>query len=49
MQLESMERLSCWSKPARTSIKVTDDQMNGLSIRRTGFHCEWNYTFTPRN
>ena len=32
-----------------TGIKVTDDQMNALSMRRTGFHGEWNYTFTPRN
>ena len=32
-----------------TGIKVTDDQMNALSIRRTGFHGEWNYTFTPRS
>ena len=32
-----------------TAIKVTDDQMSGLSIRRTGFHGEWNYTFTPRH
>ena len=31
-----------------TGIKVTDDQMNALSIRRTGSHGEWNYTFTPR-
>ena len=31
-----------------TGIKVTDDQMSGLSIRRKGFHGEWNYTFTPR-
>ena len=31
-----------------TGIKVTDGQMNALSIRRTGFHGEWNYTFTPR-
>ncbi len=31
-----------------TGIKVTDDQMKGLAIRRTGFHGEWNYTLLPR-
>ncbi len=31
-----------------TGIKVTDDQMEALSIRRTGFHGEWNYTLLPR-
>ncbi len=31
-----------------TGIKVIDDQMSGLSIRRTGFHGEWNCTFMPR-
>ncbi len=30
-----------------TGIKVSDDQMNALSIRRTGFQGEWNHTFTP--
>ncbi len=29
-----------------TGIKVTDGQVHTISIRRTGFHGEWNYTFT---
>ena len=29
-------------------VKVTDDQMDGLAIRRDPFHGEWNYTLTPR-
>ena len=28
-------------------IKVTDDQMEGLAIRRDPFHGEWNYTLSP--
>ena len=32
----------------RQGIKVTHDRMIGLSIRRTGFHGEWNYTLLPR-
>ncbi len=30
-----------------TGTKVTDEQMDRLSIRRTGFHGEWNYTLVP--
>ena len=30
-----------------TGTKVTDEQMDRLSIRRTGFHGEWNYTLIP--
>ena len=30
-------------------VKVTDDQMDGLAIRRDPFHGEWNYTLTPRS
>ena len=29
-------------------VKVTDDQMDGLAIRRDPFHGEWNYTLLPR-
>ncbi len=29
-------------------VKVTDDQMDGLAIRRDPFHGEWNHTLTPR-
>ncbi len=29
-------------------VKVSDDQMDGLAIRRDPFHGEWNYTLTPR-
>ena len=32
-----------------TGIKVTDDQMETLAIRRTGFHGEWNHTLFPRH
>ena len=32
-----------------TGIKVTDDRMNALSISRTGFHDEWNFTFVSRH
>ena len=31
-----------------TDIKVSDDQMEALSIRRAGFPGEWNYTLLPR-
>lgn len=30
-----------------TGIKVTDDRMNGLSVRSAGFHGEWNCTLLP--
>ena len=29
-------------------VKVTDDQIDGLAIRRDPFHGEWNYTLMPR-
>ena len=29
-------------------VKVTDDQMETLTIRRNSFHGEWNYTLSPR-
>ncbi len=29
-------------------VKVTDDQMESLAIRRDPFHGEWNYSLTPR-
>ena len=29
-------------------VKVTDDQMENLAIRRDPFHGEWNYTLMPR-
>ena len=29
-------------------VKVTDDQMETLAIRRNSFHGEWNYTLSPR-
>jgi hypothetical protein len=31
-----------------TGRKVSDEQMENLSIRRDKFHGEWNYTFVPR-
>ena len=29
-------------------VKVSDDQMESLAIRRDPFHGEWNYTLLPR-
>ena len=29
-------------------VKVSDDQIQGLAIRRDPFHGEWNYTLSPR-
>ena len=31
-----------------TGIKVSDEDMAGLSIERAGFHGEWNYVISPR-
>ena len=31
-----------------TGQEVSDEQMDGLSIRRDKFHGEWNYTIRPR-
>ena len=31
-----------------TARKVTDQQMDGLSIKREKFHGEWNYTIRPK-
>ena len=31
-----------------TGRKVSDDQMEGLSIKRDKFHGEWNYSILPR-
>ena len=31
-----------------TGRKITDEEMEGLSIRREEFHGEWNYTLMPR-
>jgi hypothetical protein len=28
--------------------EVTDEQMERLSIKKNGFHGEWNYTILPR-
>jgi hypothetical protein len=28
--------------------EVTDQQMDGLSIKREKFHGEWNYTIRPK-
>src|SRR5512143_2257416 len=32
-----------------TGREVSDEQMDGLSIRRDKFHGEWNYTILPRH
>ena len=29
-------------------VKVSDEQMKALNIRRDGFHGEWNYTIVNR-
>ena len=29
-------------------VKISDEQMRGLNMRRDGFHGEWNYTFVNR-
>jgi hypothetical protein len=31
-----------------TGIKVSDEEMAGLSIKRADFHGEWNYVISPR-
>jgi hypothetical protein len=31
-----------------TGRKVSDEQMEGLSIKRDKFHGEWNYSIRPR-
>jgi hypothetical protein len=31
-----------------TKVKVTDEQMRALNIKRHTFHGEWNYTIVPR-
>ena len=33
----------------QTGIKVADTEMKELQIKRSRFHGEWNYTFTPRS
>lgn len=32
-----------------TAIKVTDDELAKLQLKRHNFHGEWNYTLTPRS
>jgi Rhodopirellula transposase DDE domain len=32
----------------RTGMKVSDDEMAALRMRRDKFHGEWNYTFSPK-
>ncbi len=34
--------------PYPLGVKVSDEQMEGLAIRRDGFHGEWNYTLINR-
>lgn len=31
-----------------TKIKVTNDELARLKLKRHEFHGDWNYTFTPR-
>ncbi len=31
-----------------TKIKVTDEELAKLKLKRDNFHCEWNYSLTPR-
>ena len=44
--LEIRSELDCGSYPI--AREVTDQQMDGLSIRREKFHGEWNYTIRPK-
>jgi Rhodopirellula transposase DDE domain len=32
-----------------TGIKVTDDELQRLRLRRNDFHGDWNYTISPRH
>ena len=32
-----------------TGRAVTDEEMDGLSIKRDAFHGEWNYSLLPRS
>jgi hypothetical protein len=34
--------------PYQKGIKVTDAEMDSLSITRDDFHPEWNYTISPQ-
>ena len=36
------------TNPYPTKIKVTDEQLGHLRLKRHEFHGEWNYTFSPR-
>ena len=31
-----------------TGIKVTDEELAALKVKRAAFHGEWNYTISPR-
>ncbi|HTU93661.1 MAG TPA: hypothetical protein VMF69_26515, partial [Gemmataceae bacterium] len=31
-----------------TGIKVTDEEMETLKVKRAAFHGDWNYTISPR-
>ena len=31
-----------------TGIKVTDEELAALNLKRAAFHGEWNYTISPR-
>lgn len=33
----------------KTGIKISDDEMEKLNMKRADFHGEWNYSFSPRN
>lgn len=32
-----------------TSIKVTDEELTRLNLKRHEFHGDWNYTLSPHN
>ncbi|MBI1918718.1 MAG: hypothetical protein HYS12_28825, partial [Planctomycetes bacterium] len=32
-----------------TGIKVTDEELAGVRIKRNKFHGEWNYTILPKH
>jgi hypothetical protein len=35
------------TNPYPTGVKVTDEQLEAVNVRRAKFHGEWNYTIRP--
>ncbi len=32
----------------KTGLKVSDEELATINIKKAGFHGEWNYTISPR-